>query len=98
MADNDRAVTEADPAGLIKLIVSGRRLLGAGILATNAGEMIGLWGLAISQRVRLTSLASHILPYPTRSEAGKRAAGSLFAQRLFAPRTRRLVRFLARLP
>jgi len=98
MADNDRAVTEADPAGLIKLIVSGRRLLGAGILATNAGEMIGLWGLAISQRVRLTYLASHILPYPTRSEAGKRAAGSLFAQRLFAPRTRRLVRFLARLP
>jgi hypothetical protein len=73
-------------------------LLGAGILATNAGEMIGLWSLAISQRVKLSTLASQILPYPTRSEAGKRAAGSLFLSRLFSPRTKRLVQFLARLP
>ncbi len=98
LADNDRAVTEADPTGLVKLIVSRGRVLGAGILATNAGEMIGLWSLAIAQRVRLSALASQVLPYPTRAEAGKRAAGSLFLPRLFAPRTRRLVGLLARLP
>jgi pyruvate/2-oxoglutarate dehydrogenase complex dihydrolipoamide dehydrogenase (E3) component len=98
LADNDRAVAEGDPAGLVKLIVSRGRLLGAGILAPNAGEMIGLWSLAISQRVRLSALASQILPYPTRSEAGKRAAGAHFLSRLFAPRTKRLVRLLARLP
>ena len=98
LADNDRAVAEADAAGLVKLIVSRGRLLGAGILATNAGEMIGLWSMAISQRTKLSTLASQILPYPTRSEAGKRAAGSLFVSRLFSPRTRRIVRFLARLP
>jgi pyruvate/2-oxoglutarate dehydrogenase complex dihydrolipoamide dehydrogenase (E3) component len=98
LADNDRAVAESDPAGLVKLIVSRGRLLGAGILATNAGEMIGLWSMAISQRVRLSTLASQILPYPTRSEAGKRAAGSLFLPRLFSPRTKRLVRLLSRLP
>jgi hypothetical protein len=73
-------------------------LLGAGILATNAGEMIGLWGLAIAQRVKLSTLASQILPYPTRSEAGKRAAGSFFLPRLFSPATKRLVQLLARLP
>ena len=85
LAENDRAVTEADTAGLVKLIVSRGRLLGAGILAPNAGEMIGLWSLAIAQRVKLSTLASQILPYPTRSEAGKRAAGSLFLSRLFSP-------------
>ena len=88
----------ATPTGLVKLVVAGNRVLGAGILAPNAGEMIGLWTLAIAQRVKLGVLASLIVPYPTRAEAGKRAAGSFFAPRLFAPRTKALVRLLARLP
>ncbi len=98
LADNDRAVADRDPAGLVKLVIAGKRVLGAGILAPNAGEMIGLWTLAIAQRVKLDALASLIIPYPTRSEAGKRAAISFFAPRLFAPRTKSLVRLLARLP
>jgi pyruvate/2-oxoglutarate dehydrogenase complex dihydrolipoamide dehydrogenase (E3) component len=98
LAENDRAVAEGDPTGLVKLITRRGRILGAGILAPNAGEMIGLWGLAIAQRVRLSALASQIVAYPTRSEAGKRAASMLFMPRLFAPRTKRLVRLLARLP
>ena len=60
-------------------------MLGAGILAPNAGEMIGLWALAIARRVKLSALASLIVPYPTRTEAGKRAAGNFFVPRLFAP-------------
>jgi hypothetical protein len=60
--------------------------------------MIGLWGLAIAQRTKLNVLASLIIPYPTRSEAAKRAAASFFAPRLFAPRTKSVVRLLARLP
>jgi pyruvate/2-oxoglutarate dehydrogenase complex dihydrolipoamide dehydrogenase (E3) component len=98
LADNDRAIAERDTAGLVKLVVAGNRVVGAGILAPNAGEMIGLWVLAIARRVRLSVLASLVIPYPTRSEAAKRAAGNLFAPRLFAPRTKLLVRLLARLP
>jgi pyruvate/2-oxoglutarate dehydrogenase complex dihydrolipoamide dehydrogenase (E3) component len=98
MADNDRAVAERDTVGLVKLVVAGNRVLGAGIVAPNAGEMIGLWALAIAQRVKLSALASLIVPYPTRSEAGKRAAASFFAPSLFAPRTKSLVRWLTRLP
>ena len=36
--------------------------------------------------------------YPTRAEAGKRAAGSYFAASLFSPRMRALVVLLSRLP
>ncbi len=43
-------------------------------------------------------MAGLILPYPTRSEAGKRAAGSAYTAALFAPRVRALVRALIRLP
>jgi pyruvate/2-oxoglutarate dehydrogenase complex dihydrolipoamide dehydrogenase (E3) component len=98
LADNDRAMAERDTTGLVKLVVTGNRVIGAGILAPNAGEQISLWTLAIAQRVKLGALAGLIVPYPTRSEAGKRAAANFFVPRLFAPRTRSLIRLLARLP
>jgi pyruvate/2-oxoglutarate dehydrogenase complex dihydrolipoamide dehydrogenase (E3) component len=98
MAENDRAVAEHDTAGLVKLVVSRNRVVGAGILAPHAGEMISLWSLAIARRVKLSSLAGLIVPYPTRSEAGKRAVGTYFATSLFSARTRAIVRLLARLP
>ncbi len=98
LAENDRAVAEGDVTGLVKLVIAGNRVLGAGILAPHAGEMIGQWTLAIARRVPLTALAGLIVPYPTRAEAGKRALASLFAPRLFAPRTKSLVRLLIRLP
>jgi pyruvate/2-oxoglutarate dehydrogenase complex dihydrolipoamide dehydrogenase (E3) component len=99
MAENDRARTGRDARGMVKLVVSRRgRVLGAGILAPHAGEMIGTWTLAISQRIRLSALAGMIVPYPTLAEAGKRAAGSFFTERLFSHFSRRLVGLLARLP
>jgi pyruvate/2-oxoglutarate dehydrogenase complex dihydrolipoamide dehydrogenase (E3) component len=98
VAENDRAVAERDEAGLVKLVVSGNRVVGAGILAPNAGEMISLWSLVIARRIPLSSVAGMIMPYPTRSEAGKRAAGSFFAEKLFSARTKRVVRLLNWLP
>jgi pyruvate/2-oxoglutarate dehydrogenase complex dihydrolipoamide dehydrogenase (E3) component len=98
LAENDRAVCERDTAGLAKLVVSRGRVVGAGILAPHAGEMISLWSLAISRRTKLSELAGMIVPYPTRSEAAKRAAGSFFAARLFSSRTKALVRLLRLLP
>jgi len=98
LADNDRARAERETAGLVKLVVSGNRVLGAGILAPGAGEMIGQWTLAIARRVPLSALAGLIAPYPTRSEAGKRAAGKYFAKQLFSARTRALVGLLRWLP
>jgi pyruvate/2-oxoglutarate dehydrogenase complex dihydrolipoamide dehydrogenase (E3) component len=98
LTENDRAIAERDTSGLVKLVVSRNRVVGAGILAPHAGEMISQWTLAIAERTKLSTLAGLIVPYPTRSEAAKRAAGSFFAPRLFSARTKRLVRLLSRLP
>ncbi|HET8995101.1 MAG TPA: FAD-dependent oxidoreductase [Acetobacteraceae bacterium] len=97
LAENDRAVAEGDTAGLVKLVVARGRVIGAGILAPGAGEMIGLWALAIASRTPVSRLAGLVLPYPTHSEAGKRAAGTAYEPRLFAPMTRRVVGWLQRL-
>ncbi len=95
-ADNDRAHTERDTDGEIKVVVSRRgHILGATILGAAAGDLILPWALAISQRLKIAAMANLIVPYPTRGEAGKRAASGFYTPTLFAPRTRRLVRFLA---
>ena len=98
MTENDRAQTDGDPRGLVKLVVERGRVIGAGILARPAGEMIGQWTLAIDRRLPLRALAGLIVPYPTRAEAGKRAAGSYYLDQLFSAHTKALVHALARLP
>jgi pyruvate/2-oxoglutarate dehydrogenase complex dihydrolipoamide dehydrogenase (E3) component len=98
LSENDRAAAEGETRGVVKLVVAKGRVVGAGVLAPEAGEMIGAWTLAIASRTKLSALAGLIAPYPTRSEAGKRAVGSYYAARLFSDRTRNVMRWLGRLP
>ena len=96
-AENDRAQAEHATQGLVKVVARRNgSVLGASILGESAGELIQLWGLAIAAGIRLSRVARMIAPYPTLGEASKRAAAGFYAPRLFAPRTRRLVRLLAR--
>jgi len=96
-AENDRAQAEGEADGLIKVVADRRgRVLGAGIAGPHAGESIQTWILAISQKLKVGAVAAMIAPYPTLGEVNKRAAGSFYTPTLFGPRTRRLVRFLAR--
>ena len=69
---------------------------GAGIVGRHAGELILPWVLAVEGRLKVKDLASTIAPYPTLSEATKRAAGSFYTPKLFSDRTRWIVRLLAR--
>jgi len=96
-SENDRAQTERDTMGLVKVVLRRNgRILGASILGAGAGDLILPWALAISQKLKIGALANLIVPYPTRGEASKRAAACYYTPTLFSPRTRRVVRFLAR--
>ncbi|MBO1078316.1 dihydrolipoyl dehydrogenase family protein [Roseomonas haemaphysalidis] len=98
-AENDRAIAEGRTEGLVKLVATpGGRLLGVGIAGRHAGEMIGLWTHAIGARVPLRDLAGLVVPYPTRAEAGKRAAGVPALEQLFSRPARWAARTLGRLP
>ena len=73
------------------------RILGASILGAGAGDLILPWALAISQRLKIGAIADLVVPYPTLSEVGKRAAGSYYYPEIVLARgRRRLVRLLAR--
>ncbi len=95
-ADNDRARTEAETDGLIKVIATrSGRILGAGIVGAHAGELIQPWVLAMSRKMKIGAVAGMIAPYPTLGEIGKQAAGSFYTPKIFSPRMRKIVRFLA---
>jgi pyruvate/2-oxoglutarate dehydrogenase complex dihydrolipoamide dehydrogenase (E3) component len=97
MRMNDRAQAEGGTEGLVKAWVRpDGRILGAAIAAPHAGELIGAWALAIHGGLKVGAVAQAIMPYPTLSEASKRAAGSFYAEKLFGATTRRVVRFLSR--
>ena len=97
LAENDRARAERRDDGIAKIVTDRRgRILGATLVGPGAGELLAPWTLAISRRLSISAMAGIVAPYPTIGEIGKRAAGSFFADALFSPRTRRLVRFLSR--
>jgi pyruvate/2-oxoglutarate dehydrogenase complex dihydrolipoamide dehydrogenase (E3) component len=96
-SENDRAHTERDTAGMVKVVTRrDGRILGASIFGAGAGDLILPWALAISRKLGIGAIANLIVPYPTRGEAGKRAAGSFYTPALFSARTRWMVRLMAR--
>ncbi|MBM3557887.1 MAG: NAD(P)/FAD-dependent oxidoreductase, partial [Alphaproteobacteria bacterium] len=95
--ENDRAQAEGAAEGLCKIVTDPRgTVLGASIAAPHAGELIAPWVIAVAEKYRIGRMAGYVVPYPTLSEAGKRAAGAFFMRSLFSERTRKLVRLLLR--
>lgn len=95
---NDRAQAEGRTMGRAKVMAVGGRAVGASIVGAGAGEMIQIWALAVSAKLKLSAVAGMIAPYPTYNEMAKALAGSSFTEALFSPRVRRLARLLQRLP
>jgi pyruvate/2-oxoglutarate dehydrogenase complex dihydrolipoamide dehydrogenase (E3) component len=73
----DRAVTESANHGFVKLLVQpGKdRILGATIVAANAGEMLAEFVLAMKHGIGLNKILGTIHAYPTMAEAAKYTAG-----------------------
>jgi pyruvate/2-oxoglutarate dehydrogenase complex dihydrolipoamide dehydrogenase (E3) component len=96
--ENDRAQAERATNGHIKVVTTrGGRILGATIVGHNAGELIATWSLAVGQRLNIRAIATTVLPYPTLSEIGKRAAISRYTTSLTSPMVRRIMAWLRRL-
>ena len=79
-AENDRAQTEGKTKGMIKVMLGkGGVIVGASIVGPSAGELIAPFVLAVTQKIKISAFANMVLPYPTLSEIGKRAAISNYA-------------------
>jgi len=76
MHDVDRAITDSEDVGFVKIHIEQRRdrILGATIVARHAGDMINEITLAMVAGIGLRTLARVIHAYPTQAEAIKKAA------------------------
>jgi pyruvate/2-oxoglutarate dehydrogenase complex dihydrolipoamide dehydrogenase (E3) component len=96
-SENDRAVADGETRGHVKVVATASgRILGAAIVGAEAGEMIGLWAMAVKKKMTIRDMADVVLPYPTLSEASRRAALTGFARSLSNPWLGRALRFLGR--
>jgi pyruvate/2-oxoglutarate dehydrogenase complex dihydrolipoamide dehydrogenase (E3) component len=95
--ENDRAQAEHRTAGHIKVVADkGGRILGTTIVGAEAGELIQMWSLAISQKLNIKAMTEWISPFPTLSEINKSVAERYYATAPSDPTVRKVIGFLTR--
>lgn len=88
----DRAILDGESDGFAKVHVKQGtdKILGATIVARHAGDMIGIYTMAMTHRLGLGALAKLIQPYPTQAEA-IRKTGDLYNRTRLTPTIKKLM-------
>jgi pyruvate/2-oxoglutarate dehydrogenase complex dihydrolipoamide dehydrogenase (E3) component len=92
--DNDRSLAEGEKMGKIKMILDAKeKPLGVQILGPQAGELLSEWVAVLNGRVKLSTLAAAVHPYPTLGEINKRVAGTFFSPKIFSDKVKKGLKF-----
>ncbi len=86
MSGVDRAILEGETDGFVRVHVKKGtdQIVGATVVSTNAGDLIGAVSLAMTNKIGLGSIANAIHPYPTQAEA-LRKVGDLYNRTKLTP-------------
>ena len=93
--DVDRAVIDGETDGFVRIHHRGGRIVGATVVASHAGELIGTIALAMQTGAGLADLSSVVFPYPTLANA-LRQAGDAYQRTRVTPTVRRLLAYYFR--
>jgi len=88
LTDIDRAIVDDETDGFVRVHHERGKLRGCTIVATHAGEMIGEAAYALNHHGTLARLSNTIHPYPTQSEAFRKA-GDVYRRQALTARVRR---------
>jgi pyruvate/2-oxoglutarate dehydrogenase complex dihydrolipoamide dehydrogenase (E3) component len=92
---SDRAQTEDETAGMIKVISDKKgKIYGVTIVSAHAGELILPWVMALGEGKNLRAFTDTIVPYPTLSEMSKQVSSEFYRPQLFSSKVRKLVSWL----
>ncbi len=91
LAKVDRAILDGEDEGFVRIHVrkGTDEIVGATIVASHAGDMIGELSLAMTRGIGIGGIASAIHPYPTQAEA-IRKVGDLYSRTRLTPFVKRL--------
>ncbi len=92
--NNDRSLAEAERVGQIKLVLDEKENpVGVQIFGPQAGELIGEWVAALNGKVKLSTLAGAVHPYPTIGEINKKVVGNLYSPKIFSDTVKKGLKF-----
>lgn len=94
---NHRAVAEGQAAGHMKLVLKGKKVLGASIVGHNAGELLLPLTQTITGKSSTFALGSAVISYPTRSEITKAAVFKAWEPTVFGPLPKKYARFVSKM-
>ena len=63
--------------------------MGVQILGPNAGDLLAEWVAVLNGKVKLSTLAAAVHPYPTIGEINKRVVVNLFSKKIFSEKVRK---------
>lgn len=92
--DNDRSLAEGETVGRIKMLLDEKeKPIGVQILGPNAGDLLGEWAAVLNGKVKLSTLATAIHPYPTIGEINKKVAGTYLSPKIFSEKVQKGLKF-----
>ena len=92
--DIDRAQTEGQTVGFIKLVLASKKdeIVGAHMVGARAGEMLGEMALAMQNNLTLNDILSTIHAYPTMNTGIQQASFEAYLESTAVANNRRIVR------
>jgi len=92
--NNDRSLAEGEKIGKIKMLLDEReKPIGVQIAGPHAGDLVSEWVAVLNGKVKLSTLAAAVHPYPTIGEINKKIAGTFFTPKIFSDRIKKGLKF-----
>ena len=95
--ENDRAQAEGQTYGFIKLVTRKGKLLGVTICGPRAGELIGIWTLALGKKLKPSAISGMIHPYPTLNDISRQVVSDYYKPTFLSRKVRVLSKVMFRL-
>ena len=92
--NNDRSLAEGEKIGKIKMLLDEKeKPIGVQIVGPHAGDLVCEWVAVLNGKVKLSTLAAAVHPYPTIGEINKKVAGTFFTPKIFSDRIKKGLKF-----
>jgi pyruvate/2-oxoglutarate dehydrogenase complex dihydrolipoamide dehydrogenase (E3) component len=92
--NNDRSLAEAERIGKIKMLLNEKeKPIGVQIAGPHAGDLVSEWVAVLNGKVKLSTLAAAVHPYPTIGEINKKVAGTYFTPKIFSDKIKKGLKF-----
>jgi pyruvate/2-oxoglutarate dehydrogenase complex dihydrolipoamide dehydrogenase (E3) component len=92
--NNDRSLAEGEKIGKIKMLLDEKeKPIGVQIVGPHAGDLVCEWVAVLNGKVKLSTLAAAVHPYPTIGEINKKVAGTFFTPKIFSDKIKKGLKF-----